>query len=204
MPTSEELHAQPDCASLVEMPVLGQQTTSERSPTSPGGACSVVYHPSDDSASFEASFEAMRISSENEQDSSIEFILTPPRAPGSPVSSADDNSVFSRPLPYIATQLPHVSSDEARHSPGMPEKSAESTPTLLNPLVPPFCAARTAGVQPGTAASVPASFHAIVTDGKNTIGELRSDAIAALADLGLQPIPSLHGSALLPYARNPS
>ncbi|GAA5992391.1 hypothetical protein JCM10908_000459 [Rhodotorula pacifica] len=189
-------------------------STPERSHgSSSGGGLSIIYHPSDNSTSFESSLEALRISSaaEVDQESSIEFILTPPRAPLAPGITAVDDSLS---FPGLASLLPHTpcatpsdasqpSEETSVHGPVRPSPG----PTVLNPLVPPFRSAvvsQTDNPQPRATRTVLACFHLIIKDGKNMIGELRLDAKAALADLGLKPIPSLHGSALLPYARNPS
>ncbi|GAA5881057.1 hypothetical protein JCM3774_002998 [Rhodotorula dairenensis] len=204
MSATTEFDAGHKDVSDAEPRALVRQTTPERSHTSSGGGGSVVCHPSDNGASFEASFDAMRISSETEQESSIEFILTPPRVPDPPRLPAVDESMFSGLLPFSSAHLPRALSNDALRSPEMLAEPTKPMPSLLNPLVPPFRTACTAGVQPAAKPTVLTSFHAIIRDGKNTIGELRLDAIAALADLGLKPIPSLHGSALLPYARNPS
>ncbi|BGP32736.1 hypothetical protein JCM10296v2_004520 [Rhodotorula toruloides] len=47
-------------------------------------------------------------------------------------------------------------------------------------------------------------FGEILETGKDSLGNLTPEAKAALGQLGLQPIPSLHGAPKFPYARNPS
>ncbi|BGP25258.1 proteophosphoglycan ppg4 [Rhodotorula toruloides] len=44
----------------------------------------------------------------------------------------------------------------------------------------------------------------ILKTGKDSLGNLTNEAKVALGELGLQPIPSLHGAPKFPYARNPS
>ncbi|BGP00126.1 Proteophosphoglycan ppg4 [Rhodotorula toruloides ATCC 204091] len=47
-------------------------------------------------------------------------------------------------------------------------------------------------------------FGEILETGKDSLGNLTPEARVALGQLGLQPIPSLHGAPKFPYARNPS
>lgn len=189
--------------------VSQHQSTPERSHESSGSGVSVIYHPSDTGSSFESTFEALRLSGDHEPDSSIEFILTPPRAPNMPGLVVVDESMIIAPLPEPVSRMPCASTDDAHQTGASFEETTQPTsrPTVLNPLVPPFRAVPTPApdeARPLTGRVILARFHSIIKDGKNMIGELRLDAKVALEDLGLKPIPSLHGSALLPYARNPS
>lgn len=174
------------------------RSLSARQPHNGSGGPSVVYRPQNGAASIESTLEALRLSAdaEAELDSSIEFILTPPRHPR-----------YSEPL---ARSTPAFPSDVARPrsiSTELPTRDHDSTllakcSSNLNLEVAPFLTQSSLG--PASAVSLLARFHEIVKEGKDLIGELRLDAKVALADLGLKPIPSLHGSAQLPYARNPS
>lgn len=208
MATPEMSESAPGPASDAQR-ALQHHSTPERSHESSGSGVSVIYHPSENGSSFESTFEALRISGDHEPDSSIEFILTPPRAPNVPALVVVDDSMIVSPLPDPVTHMPCASPDDARRRDASSEETTEQTPrpTVLNPLVPPFRAVPISTAdeaRPLTGHVILARFHSIINDGKNMIGELRLDAKVALADLGLKPIPSLHGSALLPYARNPS
>lgn len=198
----------PDTASEART-TIQHHSTPERSHESSGSGVSMIYHPSENGSSFESTFEALRISGDHEPDSSIEFILTPPRAPNMPALVVVDDSIVVAPLPEPVSHMPCASSNDTQRTDASPEETTQPIPrpTVLNPLVPPFHAVPTPTpneARPLTGRVVLARFHSIIKDGKNMIGELRLDAKVALADLGLKPIPSLHGSALLPYARNPS
>ncbi|KAG0654287.1 hypothetical protein C6P46_001807 [Rhodotorula mucilaginosa] len=208
MATPEMSESAPGPASDAQR-ALQHHSTPERSHESSGSGVSVIYHPSENGSSFESTFEALRISGDHEPDSSIEFILTPPRAPNVPALVVVDDSIIVSPLLDPVTHMPCASPDDAQRRDASSEETTQRTPrpTVLNPLVPPFRAVPipTADeARPLTGHVILARFHNIIKDGKNMIGELRLDAKVALADLGLKPIPSLHGSALLPYARNPS
>lgn len=54
------------------------------------------------------------------------------------------------------------------------------------------------------ATALPTLFGEVIQGGKTALGDLTKEARLALSQLGLKPIPSMHGPLSLPYARCPS
>lgn len=107
---------------------------------------------------------------------------------------------FSLPSPTL--QNVHSVDGGAANSVG---EAGPSSKQALNPAASTFSFRSVSSPASTSAGStLDRKFGEILSTGKDLRGSLTREAKIALGQLGLQPIPSLHGAAKFPYARNPS
>ncbi|BGP48898.1 hypothetical protein JCM10450v2_004777 [Rhodotorula kratochvilovae] len=161
---------------------------------------SIVYRPRKSDSSFASSFEALSITD------SVAALVADSSAPKSsspgqegaadlPPSPAHEGSPLA---PKSATSIAPNASDPFEATPS----KSTSHPGLLNPAAPTF--ASRPWYARGRATPIAIRFASIVQYGKDANGDLTRDAQRAMESIGLKAIPSLHGTPLLPYSRNPS
>ncbi|GAA5844475.1 hypothetical protein JCM9279_006318 [Rhodotorula babjevae] len=158
---------------------------------------SVVYRPRKSDSSTVSELEVLGVTE------SIAALKVHPSAPSS--SSPDQVKVDPRasvnPPPASEAQT----SPAARAHHRSVETTSSRTRTTSGPLNP---TAAAFDAQDRSVGNVPSSldlvFASILRSGKNVNGDLTLDAKGSMAAYGLRPIPSLHGTSLLPYSRNPS
>jgi len=158
---------------------------------------SVVYRPRKSDSSLASDFEVLSVTE------SIAALKTDPSAP----SSSSPGQVKVDPRPSVNS--PPGSKAQTASAPRPRDRPAEApssrTRTTSGPLSPTAAAFdaqhRSAGYVPS---SLAIAFTSILRSGKNVNGDLTLAAKSAMAAHGLKAIPSLHGTSLLPYARNPS
>ncbi|GAA5872945.1 hypothetical protein JCM8547_003271 [Rhodosporidiobolus lusitaniae] len=167
-------------------------------------AGSIIDHGEADlSGTGDSSFEPVELDSpggctQNEVESSFEVVVS------------EEDKLFSLPAstrpapPRIVSGIGDELETSAKLLEGLNvgEEERPHHQGLLNPEAPTFesssIPAHMLVFPPGT------TFETIILQGKDEIGELTADARAALVDLGLKSIPSMHGPPSLPYARCPS
>ncbi|GAA5890750.1 hypothetical protein JCM8208_004983 [Rhodotorula glutinis] len=161
---------------------------------------SVVYRPRQSDSSLISDFEVLSVTE------SVAALNVDPAAPSSSSPSqvkAGPPRACSAVKPPPTVKGSPSSSARTRHAPAESATSrARTTSGPLNPAAAAFDAQRhPSGHESPRLAHV---LISILRSGKNANGDLTGDAKSSLAAHGLKPIPSLHGTSLLPYSRNPS
>ncbi|GAA5923989.1 hypothetical protein JCM3775_005566 [Rhodotorula graminis] len=161
---------------------------------------SVVYHPRMSDSSVASNFEILSVT---------ESVAALNVGPDSSLSSSTSQVKAGPPRASTAA----MSSFPVEASPGRTARTrhapVESTPRrsrTMSASLNPAAAAFSAQQRPSRhdSSGVAHLFSSILRSGKNLNGDLTVDAKTAMAAHGLKPIPSLHGTSLLPYSRNPS
>ncbi|BGO92055.1 hypothetical protein NBRC10512_000786 [Rhodotorula toruloides] len=162
---------------------------------------SIVYRDSETSAELASSIPARedQISASDEPFTSYGRVLGDLATLTGPPTAASARSVSS-PATVFDTRETQPTSDPARvaasHSPSKqglnPAASSFTFRSFSSPASLP------------TGSMLDLQFGEILKNGKDSLGNLTPEAKVALGQLGLQPIPSLHGAPKFPYARNPS